>query len=153
MPNDALQLMKQIPLFRQLGEGELNLVWAMGQELGLPAGYSLETPADQPPVLWILLEGRVDATFPTVEDGQTTIHAPEVWGASTLVPPFRSPGLAVTATPCRVLRIYAREVRMLAEQSPRLGVRLYEELATRFAGRFRGLLERPLSERMAPPAS
>ena len=113
--------MKQIPLFRQLGEAELTLLWAMGQEVGLPAGYAMETPAGEPPVLWVILDGRVDITFPQprVEEGYATLFGPEIWGASSLVPPFASPGRAVTGTACRVLKLGAHEVRTLAEQNPR----------------------------------
>ena len=155
MPNDALELMKQIPLFRQLGEAELTLLWAMGQETGVPAGYALEVPPGEPPLLWIILDGRADITFafPRIEDGHSTMFGPEIWGASSLVPPFTSPGRAVTGTPCRVLKMGAQELRTLAEQNPRLGMRLYEELATHFSRRFRGLLEHPLSERVVSPAS
>ena len=149
MANDALELMKQISLFRQLGEAELTLLWAMGQEVGLPAGYALETPAGEPPVLWVILEGRIDITFPSprMQEGHSTLFGPEIWGASSLVPPFASPGRAVTGTPCRVLKLGAHEVRTLAERNPRLGMRIYEELATHFSQRFRGLIEQPLSTR------
>lgn len=95
----------------------------MGQETGLPAGYPLEPPPGQPPLLWIILDGRVDITFPRprVEEGYATLFESEIWGASSLVPPFTSPGHAVTGTPCRALKLGAHEVRTLAEQNPRLG--------------------------------
>lgn len=139
MTGDAIALMKQIPLFRELGQGELNLLWAMGQELGMPADRSLAPVGDEPQAFWIILEGSIAVRSAMVGREPSIVHAPEVWGVASLVPPYRSPGNAVTTTACRLVRLEAAGVRQLADTNPRFGTRLYQAIAAHVLRRLREL--------------
>jgi len=140
MSADAITLMKDIPLFRDLGEGELNLLWAMGQEVGMPADRSLSAVGKEPQAFWILLEGSVAVRSAMSGREPSIVQAPEVWGVASLVPPYRSPGAAVTVTNCRLVRLESADVRQLADTNPRLGTRLYQAIAAHIFRRVRELM-------------
>ena len=139
MPTDAITLMKDIPLFHELGEGELNLLWAMGQEIGMPPDRSLAPAGEEPQAFWIILEGAVAVRSAMAGREPSIINAPQVWGIASLVPPYRSPGTAVTVTQCRLVRLDAASVRQLADTNPRLGTRLYQAIAAHIFRRVREL--------------
>lgn len=141
MATDAITLMKEIPLFREMGEGELNLIWAMGQEIGMPADRSLAAAGNEPQAFWILLEGSIAVR--TIMPGRdpSIVHAPAVWGVAALVPLYRSPGTAVTVTNCRLVRIESADVRQLADTNPRMGTRLYQAIAAHSFRRVRELMD------------
>lgn len=140
MSVDAITLMKEIPLFRELGEGELNLLWAMGQEIGMPPDRSLAAAGSEPQAFWILLEGTIAVRTVMLGGEPSIVHAPAVWGVAALVPPYRSPGTAVTVTACRLVRIESADVRQLAETDPRMGTRLYQAIAAHSFRRVREIL-------------
>ena len=124
-----------------LGLAELYLLAGIGTEEFVPKGTTLGVE-DQPLTeLWVILEGHVAVTSPVTGGGESIIEAPAVWGVSALVEPFTSFGTAITDTDCRMLRIATVDVRDLAARNPRLGVRLYEELASWVFVRTNRLLE------------
>lgn len=130
MSADTVTLLREIPLFRQLGLAELYLIAGIGVEEQLPRGTTLGLEAKPLADLWVILEGRVAVNSPATGTGESYIEAPVVWGVSALVEPYTSFGTAVAETDCRVLRIPSVDLRELATRNPRLGSRLYEELAS-----------------------
>jgi len=143
MSTDAITLMKDIALFQDMGEGELNLIWAMGQEVGMPANRSLAAVGNDPQAFWILLEGTVAIRSAIAGREPSIVPAPDVWGVAALVPPYRSPGTAVTVTACRLVRIESANVRQLTDTNPRLGARLYQAIAAHILRRVRALSVAP----------
>jgi len=130
MSADTVTLLREIPLFRQLGLAELYLIAGIGVEERLPRGTTLGLEAKPLSNLWVILEGRVAVNSPATGTAESYIEAPVVWGVSALVEPYTSFGTAVADTDCRVLRIPSIDLRELAARNPRLGIRLYEELAS-----------------------
>jgi CRP-like cAMP-binding protein len=141
MPPDTVTQLRAIPLFRQFGLAELYLLAGIGLEEFVPKGRTLGVEAEPLADLWVILEGRVAVTSPATGRGESIIEAPAAWGVSALVDPFISFGTAVTDTDCRMLRLATVDVRELAARNPRLGVRLYEELASWVFVRTHQLLE------------
>ena len=130
MPADTVTVLREIPLFRQLGLAELYLIAGIGIEEFAPRGTTLGVEAEPLPDVWVIVEGRVAVNSPATGTAESYIEAPAAWGVAALVDPYTSFGTAVTDTDCRVLRIPSIDLRELAKRNPRLGIRLYEELAS-----------------------
>src|SRR5690606_11579522 len=105
LATDAITLMREIPLFRQLELAELHLLFAIGSERGVPKGTTLGVGGRHLDTLWVLLEGRVAVNSPLNRMGTSRLEGPAVWGSSALVDPFHSIGTAVTDTDCRMVAI------------------------------------------------
>jgi CRP-like cAMP-binding protein len=141
MPVEAVDLLRTIPLFQQLGLAELYLLAGIGMEEILPPGTTLGVEAEPVSDLWVILDGRLRVTSPATGVGESFIEGPAVWGAAALVEPYLSFGTGVTATECRMLRIPSVDLRELAVRNPRLGVRLYQEFASHIFVRLQRLIE------------
>lgn len=140
-PPDPVSLLRQIPLFRQLGLAELYLLAGIGTEQFVPMGTTLGVEGEPLPEIWVLLQGRIAVMNPALGQAESFLEAPNVWGVSALVEPYRSFGTGIADTDCRMLRIAAVDLRDLAARNPRLGVRLYEELASHVFVRVQRLIE------------
>ncbi|MGE3855926.1 MAG: cyclic nucleotide-binding domain-containing protein [Dehalococcoidia bacterium] len=153
MTEEAVALLRTIPLFRQMGLAELYLLTGIGMEEQVPAGTTLGVENEPVTDLWVILEGRVRITSPATGEGESFLEGPAVWGAAALVEPHTSFGTGVTATECRMLRIPAVDLRELAVRNPRLGVRLYQEFATHIFVRLQRLIEESASRNAGRPTS
>lgn len=136
--SSTIALLAAVPLFKHLAPDELRLIFAVGVERSLPPRTMLGRGGERIDALWVILSGQVDVTSP-LTNAVSTITAPQIWGAASLVSPFQPNGSAVTRTECRMLQLNAPDVRALAEQNPRLGAQLYHALATHVFRRLRDL--------------
>ena len=141
MPPEAVALLRTIPLFQQLGLAELYLLTGIGMEEVLPPGTTLGVEAEPVSDVWVILEGRLRVTSPATGVGESFLDGPAVWGTAALVEPYLSFGTGVTATECRLLRLPCVDLRELAVRNPRLGVRLFQELASHNFRRLQRLIE------------
>lgn len=153
MPADLVSLLRAIPLFRQLGLAELYLIAGIGVEEHLPPGTTLGVEGERLADLWVILEGTVAVTSPATEEAESVLEGPAIWGSSALVEPYTGFATAVTVTPCRVLRLPGVDLRELAARNPRLGVRLYEELAASIFVRLQRLIEESAARHPAAPGA
>lgn len=153
MPADAVSLLREIPLFRQMGLAGLYLIAGIGLEEHIPAGTTLGIENEPLLDLWVILEGTVAVNSPATGAAESYLDGPTTWGSAALVEPYTSFGTAVAATDCRVLRLPTVDVRELAARNPRLGVRLYEEFASSIFVRLQRLIDESLARSgPRPPA-
>lgn len=135
---DTMTLLARVPFFRAVTADELRLIFAVGTERHLAPGTVLGHGGQRLDVLWVILDGQVAVTSPLM-GSVSTVTGPQVWGVASLVEPFTPNGTAATVTECRMLQLNAADVRLLAQQNPRLGTEIYLALATHVFRRLREL--------------
>jgi len=141
VPIEAINVLRETPLFRDFSLGELHLCYAIGVEQGLPPGRLLGLGGELLESMWVLLEGRLEIHSPLAGGRISYASGPFVWGVSALVAPGRPHATAVTASECRLLEIPAEGLRRLCDDNPRFGRRMFEAVAVHVLGRLNTFIE------------
>jgi CRP/FNR family transcriptional regulator, cyclic AMP receptor protein len=122
-------LIKNVPLFAQLGKGQLAQVASIADEARLPEGKELTRQGQRGREFFVLLDGEVDVR----RNGRkiATIKSGDFFGEMALVSD-RPRNATVTATkPLRVLVIRDTDFRSVLLRTPEIALKVLQAVADR----------------------
>jgi CRP/FNR family transcriptional regulator, cyclic AMP receptor protein len=139
--NKAVDVMMEIPMFRNVDPKRLRLFAFMGETLTYRAGERLFERGDEGNAAYIIIDGTVDVLVP-VEDGETVVAAlgsKEIFGEmSVLCDRPRSTAIAAR-TDLTVLRLQRSALLNLLREFPDIALELIKVLASRLEATTREL--------------
>lgn len=127
--DDKLAMLRAVPLFVGLDDGELEAVGGLCDEVEMPAGRELITEGTFGNEFFLILSGDVRIS----RNGATLrILGPgDFLGEIALVDHGRRSATATCATDCRLLVLGHREFHSLLDAQPDIRVHVLEALARR----------------------
>ena len=139
--NQAVDVMMEIPMFRNVDPKRLRLFAFMGETLTYRAGERLFERGDEGNAAYIIIDGTVDVLVP-VEDGETAVAAlgaKEIFGEmAVLCDQPRSTAIAAR-TDLTVLRLQRSAFLKLLREFPDIALELIRVLASRLESTTREL--------------
>ena len=139
--NDAVRVMMEIPMFRNVDPKRLRLFAFMGETLTYRAGERLFEKGDEGNAAYIIIDGTVDVLVP-VEDGELSVAAlgaKEIFGEmAVLCDQPRSTAIAAR-TDLTVLRLQRSAFLNLLREFPDIALELIKVLASRLEATTREL--------------
>ena len=139
--NKAVDVMMEIPMFRNVDPKRLRLFAFMGETLTYRAGERLFEKGDEGSAAYIIIEGTVDVLVP-VEEGETAVAAlgsKEIFGEmAVLCDQPRSTAIAAR-TDLTVLRLQRSAFLNLLREFPDIALELIKVLASRLEATTREL--------------
>ena len=127
--NAKVELIKGVPLFSQLGRGELDEVASIADEIDLSEGKELTVEGQPGREFFVIIEGDV-----AVRRGDREINrlgAGDFFGEIALVEDRPRTATVVAQTPIRALVITDRSFRTLLERSPEIEEKVMSARADR----------------------
>lgn len=131
------ELLRRYPFFSGLASEQINSLARIADEVRVEPGEYLFHEGVVLANLYLVIEGKVAITLSQPEVISRTIIPPpgartrevsvsivcvgDIFGWSSLVPPFKATSNARAATRCRILTINSAELRQLFEIDPRFG--------------------------------
>jgi CRP/FNR family cyclic AMP-dependent transcriptional regulator len=127
--DEKLALLRSVPLFVGLDDGELKAVGGLTTEVDVPAGHELareETFGDE---FYMILDGnvRIHRAGSTIR----TLGPGDFLGEIALIDHGRRTASATAETDCRLLVLGHREFHSLLDAQPDIRVHVLEALARR----------------------
>ncbi|MDE3025132.1 MAG: cyclic nucleotide-binding domain-containing protein [Acidobacteriota bacterium] len=129
--NPKIDLLKQVPLFRELSHGELAKLATLADEIDVPAGRALTREGLAGKEFVVLAEGIADVE----RDGEVvaTLGPGDYFGEIALVTGEPRTATVTTRSPSRLLVLTAPAFRSLLERTPELRQRVVARAALRLA--------------------
>ena len=129
--NPKIDLLKQVPLFRELSHGELARLATLADEIDVPAGRALTREGLAGKEFVVLAEGIADVE----RDGEVvaTLGPGDYFGEIALVTGEPRTATVTTRSPSRLLVLTAPAFRSLLERTPELRQRVVARAALRLA--------------------
>ena len=129
----------QVDILRDLTPAQRALVASLGEEMVLPADYILGTHGSKGDTLYLILEGEVELSVPTVMDylavrvvkGGESVPLSVLVGDSTLIT------TAVAMTSTRVVMIPRQRLLALCDVRPEIASVIFRSIAGILAQRYR----------------
>src|SRR4029079_7777735 len=111
-----LELLKRVPLFKDLSKHDIEQVGQLTEEVDVPAGQVLTREGAPGSEFFVILDGtvRIDVRGDTVR----TMEAGDFFGEIALVDDGPRTATAVTTTPAKLLVLGRREFRAPSDHSP-----------------------------------
>jgi len=127
--NAKADLIRQVPLFAQLGRAEVGEIAQIADEVDVKAGKELTREGERGSEFFVLLDGAAEVR--RGGDRVNQLGPGDFFGEIALV--SRSPRTATVTTtePSNLLVITATGFRALLDRSPRIQLRVLETLADR----------------------
>jgi CRP/FNR family transcriptional regulator, cyclic AMP receptor protein len=139
--NKAVNVMMEVPMFRNVDPKRLRLFALMGETLTYRAGERLFERGDDGNAAYIIIDGTVDVLVP-VEEGETAVAAlgsKEIFGEmAVLCDQPRSTAIAAR-TDLTVLRLQRSAFLNLLREFPDIALELIKVLASRLEATTREL--------------
>jgi CRP/FNR family cyclic AMP-dependent transcriptional regulator len=127
--NPKVDLLKQVPLFQQLSNRELNALAGIADEIDVPAGRALTREGLSGREFVVLAEGIAD-----VEQGGEVVNRlgpGDYFGEIALLTGEPRTATVTTRSPSRLLVLTAPAFRSLLDRAPRLRQRVAARAALR----------------------
>lgn len=131
--NEAVDVMREIPMFRKVDDKRLRLFAFMGDTLSYRAGERLFEQGDDGDAAYIILGGQVDVLVPTNggEISVAVLGARQIFGEmAVLCDQPRSTAIAAK-TDLRVLRLDRNALMEMLKEFPDISLELIKVLAGR----------------------
>lgn len=129
--NAKVELIKGVPLFSQLGRGELDEVASIADEIDLGEGKELTVEGQPGREFLVIIEG--DASVRQGDREINRLGAGDFFGEIALVEDRPRTATVVAETPIRALVITDRSFRTLLERSPEIEGKVMSARAARLA--------------------
>jgi CRP/FNR family cyclic AMP-dependent transcriptional regulator len=129
--NAKVELIKGVPLFSQLGRGELDEVASIADEIDLSEGKELTVEGQPGREFFVIIEG--DAAVRQGDREINRLGAGDFFGEIALVEDRPRTATVVAETPIRALVITDRSFRTLLERSPEIEEKVMSARAARLA--------------------
>ncbi len=127
--NAKVELIKGVPLFSQLGRGELDEVAAIADEIDLGEGKELTVEGQPGREFLVIIEG--DASVRQGDREINRLGAGDFFGEIALIEDRPRTATVVAETPIRALVITDRSFRTLLERSPEIEGKVMSARAAR----------------------
>ena len=131
-------LFSQVILFQDFTPEQVALVEPLFTSIWIETGTVIIEQGDPAEYLYLVVEGEVVVRFKP-DDGPPLVVAhvrPEgVVGWSAALRSTTYTSAAISATPCKMLRVLGVDLRALCEEHPVTGTRILERLATKLTER------------------
>ena len=136
----STELLRTLPFFAGLSQGQLDAVAALSVEHNFGPGVTIFQEGQPADKLYLTLRGSVDLYFSMEGRPKQRVLAGEVdagmpVGISALIEPHMYMMTAKTATDCRMLEMDGISLRTLFESDTRMGYALMLEIAKASLGR------------------
>ena len=131
--NEAVSVMSEIPMFRNIDPKRLKLFAFMGEALSFLPGERLFEQGDEGDAAYIILSGEVDVLIPTPngEISVAVLGAKQIFGEmAVLCDQPRSTAIAAK-TNLRVLRLKRKAVHDMLREFPDIALEFVKVLAER----------------------
>ena len=127
--NAKLELLRRVPLFRELSKRDLEEVARIADELDFKEGKSLTTEGAAGREFFVIVEGTADVTrgrrkLRTLSDG-------DFFGEISLITRLPRTATVTTASPVRALVVTDRSFRSLLEHQPGIQSKVLSALGER----------------------
>jgi CRP/FNR family transcriptional regulator, cyclic AMP receptor protein len=129
--NAKVELIKGVPLFSELGRGELDEVASIADEIDLGEGKELTVEGQPGREFFVIIEG--DAAVRKGDREVNRLGAGDFFGEIALVEDRPRTATVVAETPIRALVITDRSFRTLLERSPDIEDKVMSARAARLA--------------------
>ncbi|MFA7295856.1 MAG: cyclic nucleotide-binding domain-containing protein [Dehalococcoidia bacterium] len=141
LPEDLIQLLPRIPLFRGLTMPEIRLVAAIAEEIRLEPGEFLTHAGDVLDAVYVLCEGEAELL---TGDGKRTrpVLPSEDYGLVSLVEPRRVTQGHRAVQPTRFVRISADAFHVLMDSDTSIGLTMWRNIARLQTYHFMQLVDR-----------
>lgn len=127
--NAKVELIKGVPLFSQLGRGELDEIASIADEIDLSEGKELTVEGQAGREFFVIIEG--DAAVRQGDREVNRLGAGDFFGEIALVEDRPRTATVVAETPIRALVITDRSFRTLLERSPEIESKVMAARAAR----------------------
>jgi CRP/FNR family transcriptional regulator, cyclic AMP receptor protein len=129
--DQKLELLKQIPLFAQLNDHDLQALGQNCEEIDVPAGKVLASQGHYGSEFFVIVDGTVSVE----RDGQhlRDLGPGESFGELALIANIARTATATCVTPCRLFVLPAREFNVLRRDHPEIEARILHTMAERLA--------------------
>jgi CRP-like cAMP-binding protein len=127
--NAKLELLRRVPLFRELSKRDLEEVAKIADELDFKEGKSLTTEGAAGREFFVIVEGTAEVTrgqrkLRTLSDG-------DFFGEISLITRLPRTATVTTASPVRALVVTDRSFRSLLEHQPGIQAKVLSALGER----------------------
>ena len=133
--NRAVQVLQEMPLFRNIDAKQLKVVAMMGESRTYRAGERLFEKGDEGDSAYIVLDGEVDVLMPTngSEQGVAVLGRGEIFGELAVICEQPRSTAIAARTKLDVLRLDRNVVMNLIREFPDISVELVRVLGQRLA--------------------
>ncbi len=131
--SQAVDVMREIPMFRNIDPKRLKLFALMGETLMFRAGERLFEKGDEGDAAYIVLDGEVDVLIPT-GDGETSVAVlgkKEIFGEMAVLCDQPRTTAIGAKTELKVLRLERKLIMDMLHEFPDISLELIKVLATR----------------------
>ena len=139
--NDAVDVMREVALFRNVDDKRLKLFAFMGETLNYRDGERLFEKGDEGDAAYVILEGSVDVLIPT-DSGETSVAvlgAQEIFGEmAVLLDQARTTAIAAK-TELKVLRLDREAFFNMLHEFPDVAIELIKVIGARLEATTRDL--------------
>ncbi len=131
--NRAVQVLQEMPLFRNVDPKQLKVVAMMGESRTYRAGERLFEKGDEGDSAYIVLEGEVDVLVPTngSEHSVAVLGRGEIFGELAVICDQPRSTAIAARTDLAVLRLERNDVLNLVREFPDISVELVRVLGKR----------------------
>jgi CRP/FNR family transcriptional regulator, cyclic AMP receptor protein len=139
--NEAVNVMMEVPMFRNVDPKRLRLFAFMGETLTYRAGERLFEKGDEGNAAYIIIDGTVDVLVP-VEGGELSVAAlgtREIFGEMAVLCDQRRSTSIAARTDLTVLRLQRTAFLSLLREFPDIALELIKVLANRLEATTREL--------------
>lgn len=141
--NEAVEVMSEIPMFRNVDAKRLKLIAVMGEPLSFRPGERLFEQGDEGDAAYVILSGEVDVLIPTPsgEIAVAELGAREIFGEiAVLCDQPRTTAIAAK-TDLSVLRLKRKAIMDLLHEFPDIALEFIKVIAARLERSNRDLAE------------
>jgi CRP/FNR family transcriptional regulator, cyclic AMP receptor protein len=132
------KIFRQLTLFQDFTPEQIALVEPLFSSICIDPGTVIFEQGDPAEYLYLVVEGEVIVRFKP-DDGPPLVvahvHPEGVVGWSAALGTTTYTSAAVSATPCKMLRVLGVDLRALCEEHPMTGTRVLERLASKITER------------------
>ena len=124
-----IELLRGVPLFANLDEGELAQVGRHADEISVPSGQVLVTQDTAGNSFYVIVEGAADV----VRDGTklADLGAGDFLGEMALLEDLPRSATVTTTAPTRVLEMHRRDFSSVLDEAPHLARKMLATMAHR----------------------
>jgi len=135
-----LDVVKQIPLFHDLSDEQLELLAPLLDVFTCPANHPIFEQNDPATYLYLLINGAVILHYKPYDGARmilTHLHSGDAFGWSAVVGSQIYTSGTLSETEVKAVRIRGSDLRKLCREHPRLGSVILDRLADAVSGRWK----------------
>ena len=127
--DEKLELLRTVPLFARLDDGELADVGRHADEVTVTEGTTLVTQNATGNSFYVIIDGRADV----MRDDQklAELGPGDFLGEMALLEDLPRSATVITTAPCRLLEMHRRDFSSVLDEAPHLAIKMLAVMAHR----------------------